>query len=139
MRGSKFLVVGLLVKKLFMGTAAGDVGAARNHLVSCDVLFRPELGRLPDPGVPFRRGRTPEPILVRLLGEAAARHLTELSHGVDERDVVPYEPPKSVGHEETFERDLDDDREILREILLLTGRVATRLRAARSSGSRRRS
>jgi DNA polymerase-4 len=74
-------------------------------------------------------GRTPGPILVRLLGEAAARHLTELSHGVDERDVVPYEPPKSVGHEETFERDLDDDREILREILLLTGRVATRLRA----------
>ncbi len=74
-------------------------------------------------------GRTPGPILVRLLGEAAARHLIELSHGVDERDVVPYEPPKSVGHEETFERDLDDDREILREILLLTGRVATRLRA----------
>src|SRR5439155_17570135 len=74
-------------------------------------------------------GRTPEPILARLLGEAAARHLTELSHGVDERDVAPYEPPKSVGHEETFERDLDDDREILREILLLTGRVATRLRA----------
>ncbi len=74
-------------------------------------------------------GRTPETILSRLLGDAAARHLTELAHGRDERDVVPYEPPKSIGHEETFERDLDDDDEILRELLLLSGRVATRLRA----------
>jgi DNA polymerase IV len=74
-------------------------------------------------------GRTPETILERLLGEAAARHLTELSHGFDERVVVAYEAPKSVGHEETFERDLDDDEEILRELLHLSGRVASRLRA----------
>jgi DNA polymerase-4 len=74
-------------------------------------------------------GRTPETILERLLGEAAARHLGELSHGLDERVVVPYEAPKSVGHEETFERDLDDDEEILRELLHLSGRVASRLRA----------
>jgi DNA polymerase IV len=73
--------------------------------------------------------RTPETILERLIGEAAARHLSELSHGVDERVVVPYEAPKSVGHEETFERDLDDDAEILRELLLLSGMVASRLRA----------
>jgi DNA polymerase IV len=73
--------------------------------------------------------RTPETILERLIGEAAARHLSELSHGVDERVVVPYEAPKSVGHEETFERDLDDEAEILRELLLLSGMVASRLRA----------
>ena len=72
--------------------------------------------------------RTPQPVLERLLGAAVARHLVELSHGVDERVVVPYEPPKSVGHEETFERDLDDDEEIARELLHLSGRVATRLR-----------
>jgi DNA polymerase-4 len=73
-------------------------------------------------------GATPEPILARLLGEAQARHLWELSRGIDEREVVPYEPPKSVGHEETFERDLDDDEEILRELLALSHRVAARLR-----------
>jgi DNA polymerase IV len=71
---------------------------------------------------------TPEPILARLLGDAQARHLWELSRGIDERDVVPYEPPKSVGHEETFERDLDDDEEILRELLALSQKVAARLR-----------
>lgn len=72
--------------------------------------------------------RTPPQVLERLLGDATARHLHELSHGVDERTVIPYEAPKSVGHEETFERDLDDDEEILRELLRLSGRVATRLR-----------
>ncbi len=74
-------------------------------------------------------GRMPVSILERLLGAQSATHLSELAHGIDERDVVPYETPKSVGHEETFERDLDDDTEILRELLALSGRVATRLRA----------
>ncbi len=73
--------------------------------------------------------RTPEPVLERLIGEAAATHLTNLAHGVDDRAVTPYEAPKSIGHEETFERDLDDDEEILRELLHLSGRVAARVRA----------
>jgi DNA polymerase-4 len=72
---------------------------------------------------------TPEPILARLLGEQHARHLSRLSRGIDVRDVVPYEAPKSVGHEETFDHDLDDDETLLRELLALCGRVASRLRA----------
>jgi DNA polymerase IV len=72
--------------------------------------------------------RTPEQVLERLLGEAAARHLSALSHGMDDRAVVPYEAPKSIGHEETFDHDLDDDETILRELLHLSGRVAARLR-----------
>jgi DNA polymerase IV len=73
-------------------------------------------------------GRTPRTVLERLLGEQMARHLHKLAGGVDDRDVVPYEAPKSVGHEETFEHDLDDPDEILRELLALSGRVAARLR-----------
>jgi DNA polymerase-4 len=73
-------------------------------------------------------GRTPVAILERLLGEAAAGHLSALAHGVDDRHVVPYEAPKSVSNEETFDRDLDDDDEILRELLALSGKVAGRLR-----------
>jgi DNA polymerase IV len=72
--------------------------------------------------------QTPPAVLERLLGESAARHLTALAHGIDDRAVIPYEAPKSVGHEETFERDLDDDDEIRRELLHLCGRVAGRLR-----------
>jgi DNA polymerase-4 len=73
-------------------------------------------------------GRTPLQILERLLGEGTARHLFELANGVDDRDVIPYEPPKSVSHEETFEHDLDADEDILLELLDLSGRVASRLR-----------
>jgi DNA polymerase-4 len=73
-------------------------------------------------------GRTPVAILDRLLGEAAGTHLSSLAHGVDDRVVVPYEAPKSISHEATFDRDLDDEREILRELLALAGKVAARLR-----------
>jgi len=73
-------------------------------------------------------GRTPVTILERLIGEQSARHLSMLARGIDDRDVVPYEPPKSVSHEETFERDLDDDVDVSRELLALSGRVASRLR-----------
>ena len=58
-----------------------------------------------------------------------AHDLLELAHGRDGRQVVPFEAPKSVSHEETYPRDLDGDEEVLREILSLSHRVAARLRA----------
>lgn len=73
-------------------------------------------------------GRTPEAILQRVLGDASAHHLWELANGIDPREVISYESPKSVSHEETFERDLDADQDILRELLDLAGRVGSRLR-----------
>jgi DNA polymerase-4 len=72
--------------------------------------------------------RTPPAVLGRLLGDQHARGLHDLARGLDDRTVVPYEPPKSVSHEETFERDLDDRKELLREILELSQRVGSRLR-----------
>jgi DNA polymerase-4 len=70
----------------------------------------------------------PVSVLSRVLGEAQSRHLSALSRGEDEREVVPYEAPKSISHEETFDRDLDDDGDILREILALSRAVGRRLR-----------
>jgi DNA polymerase-4 len=72
--------------------------------------------------------RSPPVVLGRLIGEQHARDLHALAGGVDDRGVVSYEPPKSVSHEETFDRDLDDERELLREILALSQRVGSRLR-----------
>ncbi len=71
---------------------------------------------------------TPKSVLARLLGDAQADHLLALSRGDDDRDVVAYEAPKSVSHEETFEYDLDDEAQLLREILALSRKVASRLR-----------
>jgi DNA polymerase-4 len=72
--------------------------------------------------------RTPVAILERVLGEGQARGLLELAAGGDDREVVPFESPKSVSHEETYPRDLDAEADILREILALSHRVAARLR-----------
>jgi DNA polymerase IV len=72
---------------------------------------------------------TPSVILERVLGEGHAAGLRELANGRDPRHVVPFEAPKSVSHEETYARDLDDPAEILREILTLSHRVAGRLRS----------
>jgi DNA polymerase-4 len=71
----------------------------------------------------------PVRVLERTLGEAHARHLAALASGRDERTVVPYEAPKQVGHEETFERDIDAEDDVMRELLRLAFRVAARLRA----------
>src|SRR5205085_5502967 len=71
---------------------------------------------------------TPAAVVERLLGTDSARHLHALARGIDDREVVPYEAPKSLSHEETFARDLDDDEEILRELLALSTKVASRLR-----------
>ena len=72
--------------------------------------------------------QTPLSILERALGEVQARYLLDLANGRDGRPVIPFEAPKSVSHEETYPRDLDDEDEILREILSLSHRVAIRLR-----------
>jgi DNA polymerase-4 len=73
--------------------------------------------------------RTPQAILERTLGDASGHALLDLAWGRDDRFVVPFEAPKSVSHEETYPRDLDDPDEIMREILSLAHRVASRLRA----------
>ncbi|MGH2724189.1 MAG: DNA polymerase IV [Actinomycetota bacterium] len=67
-------------------------------------------------------------ILERVLGDGPARHLAGLAAGRDDRTVIPYEPPKQVSHEETFDHDLDQEGTVMRELLRLSFRVAARLR-----------
>ena len=76
----------------------------------------------------------PEGVLHRALGPGPATHLLSLARGVDDRRVVPHEPAKQVSAEETFERDLDADADIHRELLRLAERVAGRLRSGRIAG-----
>jgi DNA polymerase-4 len=77
---------------------------------------------------------TPESTLVRALGRAAGAQLRALSWGRDERAVVPHEPDRSIGAEETFPRDVDDPALVLRELLRLAERTAARLRATHQVG-----
>jgi DNA polymerase-4 len=73
---------------------------------------------------------TPRSTLVRALGRASGAHLHALAWGRDERSVVPHEPDKSIGAEETFARDVDDPAVVRRELLRLSERTAGRLREA---------
>ena len=77
---------------------------------------------------------TPAKTLVRALGQASGSHLHALSWGRDERRVVPHEPDKSIGAEETFARDVDDPEVVRRELLRLAERTAGRMRAAGLAG-----
>src|SRR3954470_609672 len=72
---------------------------------------------------------TSERTLQRALGQAAGSHLSALAWGRDERSVIAYEPDKSIGAEETFARDIDDPKLVVRELLRLSERTAARLRA----------
>jgi DNA polymerase IV len=77
---------------------------------------------------------TPESTLQRALGAAVGAHLAALAWGRDERCVVPHEPDKSIGAEETFSRDVDDPAVVTRELLRLAERTASRLRATSHVG-----
>ena len=65
--------------------------------------------------------------LVRTLG-SLGEHLYQLSHGNDDRPVVPNWEPKSISSETTFDIDTDDRELLLRTILELSDHVAERLR-----------
>ena len=67
--------------------------------------------------------------LERAVGDALGAHLHALAHGRDDRAVVASEPAKSVGSEATFASDLDCAEDVRRELLRLSDRTASRLRA----------
>jgi len=72
---------------------------------------------------------TPLATLQAELGAAHGAHLAALAWGRDERLVTPRAPEKSIGAEETFAADIGDPDRIRRELLKLSGRTASGLRA----------
>jgi DNA polymerase-4 len=71
---------------------------------------------------------TPIDVLKRLIGEAAGQRLHDLAWGIDPREVILRWDEKSIGHENTFEYDLDRPELVHRELLRLSNMVAVRLR-----------
>ena len=75
----------------------------------------------------------PTVTLQRALGPLGGQ-IAKLAAGIDSRAVVADPPRKSVGAEETFERDLVGEGEIAQALLRLSDRVSSRLRAQGISG-----
>ncbi len=81
---------------------------------------------------------TPLATLQRAVGVHMATSLHQLAWGEDRRVVTARrggdEPDKSMGADETFGRDTDDREVVLREVLRLSAKVGTRMRAAQVAG-----
>jgi DNA polymerase-4 len=61
-------------------------------------------------------------------------HMHQLSMGIDNRDVEPVREVKSIGHEETFFKDIYDLELAKKELLSLANRVARRMRHKQFEG-----
>ena len=68
------------------------------------------------------------------LGAANGAHLRQLAMGIDDRDVVPHQRAKSIGHEETFAHDHHSHESLQKQLVRLGDSVAQRLRAAGVAG-----
>lgn len=71
--------------------------------------------------------RADDRVLERVLGRSAA-HFRALSRGIDEREVTPGRPEKSISHEQTFDEDLFEPVVMQNKLLALAEGVGTRLR-----------
>jgi DNA polymerase-4 len=74
--------------------------------------------------------RYPERALVGRLGAVTGHHLAALARGEDARPVISDHEAVSVGHQETFDDDIDDKGELTVILLDQADRVAARLRAS---------
>jgi len=72
---------------------------------------------------------TPRSTLIRVLGQASGASLYELAWGRDYRDVITEHAEKSISASQTFDVDLYQQEEILKEFLRLTEKSADRMRA----------
>lgn len=74
--------------------------------------------------------RYPEAGLVARLGATTGHHLAALARGEDPRPVIAERAPVTIGHQETFDDDVDDKGELAVLLLDQADRVAARLRAS---------
>jgi DNA polymerase-4 len=73
---------------------------------------------------------TPVATLRQSFGPQAGRMLQELAWGRDRRRVVPSQPERSIGSQETLGRDTDDPEVVRRELLRMADRTSSRMRRA---------
>ncbi|KPK27390.1 MAG: hypothetical protein AMK69_10550 [Nitrospira bacterium SG8_3] len=77
--------------------------------------------------------RFPPEVLEKQFGKHGTK-MHQLALGIDERAVFPWSEAKSVGHEETFSRDILERDGARKEILSLAEKVARRMRQEGVSG-----
>lgn len=72
--------------------------------------------------------------LAATVGKATAEHLLNLAWNRDFRDVVSSRGAKSIGHEQTYSKDIANRADLHRQFVRLADAVATRLRNSKQDG-----
>ncbi len=72
--------------------------------------------------------RQADPVLIQSVLGNRTDHFIRLSNGIDEREVEPARPDKSISHEVTFDQDIESREQILSELQYQADRVSRRLR-----------
>jgi DNA-binding SARP family transcriptional activator len=97
--------------------ANGDLGAARHHVVSCELLFRRELGRPPDARVARAAAQIGEP---DVLGDRAAA-IGQLQAGIAAIDAGAVEPGMACLRMACAQARACGDADVLARVLLELG------------------
>jgi hypothetical protein len=115
---------GAKTRKIAIAVDAGLAFGSGRHETTRGILASMGLSTIGDVA------RYPESALIARLGNVTGPHLAALARGEDSREVIPETDPVSIGHQETFDDDIDDKGELAVILLDQADRVARRLREA---------
>jgi len=71
--------------------------------------------------------KMPPDILKAKFGDAMGQFMSDMSNGTDNRNIVPYSEPKSMGSEITFSKDIDDFATLQSTLLFISQKISTNM------------
>ena len=78
--------------------------------------------------------KIPVEILKARFGQSLGKFMTEMSNGIDDREVIPYQEPKSIGREITFSKDIDNLETLKSVLLFLSQKLSLNLHSKKYMG-----
>jgi DNA polymerase-4 len=78
--------------------------------------------------------KIPVEILKARFGQSLSKFMNEMSNGIDDREVIPYQEPKSIGREITFSKDIDNLETLKSVLLFLSQKLSLNLHSKKYMG-----
>ena len=78
--------------------------------------------------------KIPVEILKARFGQSLSKFMNEMSNGIDDREVIPYQEPKSIGREITFSKDIDNLETLKSALLFLSQKLSLNLHSKKYMG-----
>jgi len=78
--------------------------------------------------------KIPVEILKARFGQSLGNFMNEMSNGIDDREIIPYQEPKSIGREITFSKDIDNLEALKSVLLFLSQKLSLNLHSSKYMG-----